>query len=43
MGENGRKVMIYLVDYDSDSALLIRPYSSNSDYGSDSDAEELVY
>jgi hypothetical protein len=35
--------MIYLVDYDSDSELLIRPYSPDSDYGSDSDIEELVY
>jgi hypothetical protein len=36
--------MIYLVDYDRlDSELLIRPYSPNSDYRSDSDIEELAY
>ena len=35
--------MICLVDYDSDSELLIGPYSPDSDYGSDSDAEELAY
>jgi len=44
VGENGRKVMIYLVDYDRlDSKLLIRPYSPNSNYGLDSNIEELVY
>ena len=44
VGENGRKVIICPVDYDrSDSELLIRPYSPNSDYRSDSDIEELVY
>jgi len=35
--------MICPVDYDSDSKLLIGPYSPNSNYGLDSDAEELVY
>jgi hypothetical protein len=43
VGENGRRVMICLVDYDSDSELLIRPYSPDSDYGLDSDVEELAY
>jgi hypothetical protein len=35
--------MIYPVDYDSDSKLLIRPYSPDSNYGLDSDVEELAY
>ena len=35
--------MICLVDYDSDSKLLIRPYSPDSNYGLDSNVEELVY
>jgi hypothetical protein len=35
--------MICLVDYDSDSKFLIRLYSPNSNYRSDSDVEELVY
>ena len=44
VGENGRKVVICPVDYDgSDSELSIRPYSPDSDYGSDSDVEELAY
>jgi len=43
VGENGRRVMICPVDYDSDSELSIRPYGPDSDYGSDSDAEELAY
>jgi len=43
VGENGRRVVICLVDYDSDSKLSIRPYSPDSNYGSDSDAEELAY
>ena len=43
VGENGRRVIICPVDYDSDSELSIRPYSPDSDYGSDSDTEELVY
>ena len=35
--------MIYLVDYDSNSALLIRPYSPDSDYDSEEEAyQELV-
>ena len=40
VGENGRKVVICPVDYDSDSALLIGPYGPDSNYGSDSDLEE---
>ena len=43
VGENGRRVMICPVDYDSDSELSIGPYSPNSNYGLDSDAEELAY
>jgi len=43
VGENSRRVVIYPVDYDSDSELSIGPYSPDSDYGSDSDIEELVY
>jgi len=35
--------MICPVDYDSDSELSIGSYSPNSDYGSDSDVEELAY
>ena len=43
VGENGRRVVICPVDYDSDSELSIGPYGPDSDYGSDSDAEELAY
>jgi hypothetical protein len=35
--------MICLVDYDSDSELLIRPYSPDSNYNSEEEAyQELV-
>ena len=45
VSENSRKVIIYLVGYNSDSnsKLLIRPYGPNSNYGLDSNAEELAY
>jgi hypothetical protein len=43
VGENGRKVVICPVDYNSDSELLIGPYSPDSDYRLDSNVEELVY
>jgi hypothetical protein len=46
VGENGRKVVNCLVDYnsDSDSKLSIGPYGPDSDYGSDSDdSEERAY
>jgi len=43
VGENSRRVMICPVDYDSDSELSIRPYGPDSNYGSDSDTEELAY
>jgi hypothetical protein len=39
VGENSRKVVICPVNYNSDSKLLIRPYSPDFDY----DSEELVY
>ena len=43
VGENGRRVVICLVDYDSDSKLSIRPYSPDSDYDSEEEAyQELV-
>ena len=41
VSENGRKVVICPVDYDSDSELSIRPYGPDSD--SDSDLEEQAY
>ena len=43
VGENSRKVIIYLIDDNSNSKLLIRPYSPNSNYSLDSNIEELVY
>jgi hypothetical protein len=43
VGENGRKVVIYPVDYDSDFELSIGPYGPDSNYGSDSNIEELAY
>jgi hypothetical protein len=44
VGENGRKVIIYIVDNsNSDSKLSIGPYSPDSNYSSDSNIEELVY
>jgi hypothetical protein len=45
VGENGRKVVICPVDYDSssNSKLSIRPYSPDSNYSSDSNIEGLAY
>jgi hypothetical protein len=44
VGENSRKVVIYIVNNsNSNSKLLIGPYSPDSNYSSDSNIEELVY
>jgi hypothetical protein len=43
VGENGRKVVICLVAYNSESKLSIGPYGPDSDYGSNSNIEELAY